>query len=75
MCLAVPARIVTKDELRAKVNMMGNERVVGLELVPEAEIGDYVLVHAGFAISVVDGETARETEELLLEAAGIYEEE
>jgi len=74
MCLAIPARIITRDEIRAKVDMMGNEREVGIVLVPEAEIGDYVLVHAGYAISVIDSETARETEELLLEVAEVYEE-
>jgi len=69
MCLAIPARIVTIDYLRAKVDMMGNERMVGIELVPEACIGDYVLIHAGYAIEVIDSEIARETEELLLEVA------
>ena len=79
MCLAIPAKIVTKDDMRAKVDMMGNERVVGVELVPEAQVGDYVLVHAGYAISVIDSETAKETEELLeeflLEVGEVYEEE
>ena len=75
MCLAIPARIVTMDQMKAKVDMMGNERVVGIELVPEVQVGDYVLVHAGFAISIIDSETARETEELLLEVAEAYEEE
>lgn len=75
MCLAIPAKVITMNEFTAKVDMMGNERVVGIELVPEVRVGDFVLVHAGFAINVIDDETARETEELLLEVAEAYEEE
>lgn len=74
MCLAIPAKIVTKDGSIAKVDMMGNERVVSIDLVPEVKIGEYVLVHAGFAISIIDDESAKETEELLLEVADAYEE-
>lgn len=74
MCLAIPAKIVTLEGLIAKVDMMGNERQVSIDLVPEVRIGEYVLVHAGFAISIVDDVSARETEELLLEVAKVYEE-
>jgi len=69
MCLAIPAKVVAIDGLLATVDMMGNERVVGIDLLPEVAIGDYVLVHAGFAIEVVAEEVAKETEELLLEGA------
>lgn len=74
MCLAIPAKIVTINDSIAKVDMMGNERIVSIDLVPEVGIGEYVLVHAGFAISIIDDESARETEELLLEVAEAYEE-
>ncbi|KUO74064.1 MAG: hydrogenase assembly protein HypC [Desulfosporosinus sp. BRH_c37] len=74
MCLAIPARIVTIEGSIAQVDMMGNERLVSIDLVPEVGIGEYVLVHAGFAISIIDDESARETEELLLEVANAYEE-
>lgn len=74
MCLAIPAKVVTMDGLIAKVDMMGNERVVCIDLVPEVRIGEYVLVHAGFAIGIIDDESAHETEELLLEVANAYEE-
>ena len=74
MCLAIPAKIVTMEGSKAKVDMMGNNRVVSIDLVPEAKIGEYVLVHAGFAIGVIDDESAKETEELLLEVAKAYEE-
>lgn len=75
MCLAIPAKVVTMDGSIAKVDMMGNERVVSIDLVPEVKIGEYVLVHAGFAIGIIDDESAKETEELLLEVANAYEEE
>jgi len=75
MCLAIPAKIVTIDGSIAKVDMMGNERAVSIDLVPEAKIGEYVLVHAGFAIGIIDDESAKETEELLLEVAKAYEEQ
>ncbi|MCO5387078.1 HypC/HybG/HupF family hydrogenase formation chaperone [Desulfosporosinus sp.] len=73
MCLAIPAKIVTIDGTIAKVDMMGNERIVSIDLVPEVGLGEYVLVHAGFAISIIDDESAKETEELLLEVAEAYE--
>lgn len=73
MCLAIPAKVVTIDESIAKVDMMGNERIVSILLVPEVQIGEYVLVHAGFAISIIDNVSAKETEELLLEVAKAYE--
>ncbi|TGE34146.1 HypC/HybG/HupF family hydrogenase formation chaperone [Desulfosporosinus sp. Sb-LF] len=74
MCLAIPAKVVTMDGWTSKVDMMGNERVVSINLVPEVKIGEYVLVHAGFAISIIDDESAKETEELLLEVAHAYDE-
>jgi hydrogenase expression/formation protein HypC len=67
MCLAIPARVILIEEMMAKVDMMGNERTVGTHLVPEVKVGDYVLVHAGFAIEIVDEEIAKETEDLLIE--------
>jgi hydrogenase expression/formation protein HypC len=64
MCLAVPARIVELEEDRAVVDAMGNRWKAKTTLLPEAKIGDLVLVHAGFAISLVDEEEARKTWEL-----------
>ena len=65
MCLAIPAQVASiQDNRMASVDIMGVNRVVSLDLVPEAEVGDYVLVHAGFAIQVVDEEFANETLEL-----------
>ena len=66
MCLAIPARIVTlgADGL-GTVDIMGVTREVSFDLTPEAQEGDYVLVHAGFAIEVVDEDFARETLQLI----------
>ena len=65
MCLAVPGKILTIDDAaglrQARVQFGGITRVASLELVPEAAIGDYVLVHVGFAISRIDEEEARQT--------------
>jgi hydrogenase expression/formation protein HypC len=73
MCLAIPAKIVSLDGTIAKVDMMGNERLISVDLVPEVGIGEYVLIHAGFAIGIIDDQSAKETEELLLEVADAYE--
>lgn len=66
MCLAVPMKIM---ELReggmAHVSAMGAERDIALDLTPQAQVGDYVLVHAGFAIEVVDEHYAQETLDLI----------
>ncbi len=68
MCLAIPAKIVSIGENNmAEVDIMGVSRHVSLDLVPEAKSEDYVLVHAGFAIQVVDEEYATETLEMLQE--------
>jgi hydrogenase expression/formation protein HypC len=68
MCLAIPATVSLIGENRmAQVDMRGVTRTVSLDLVPEAEVGSWVLVHAGFAIQVVDEQYANETWDLLLE--------
>ena len=67
MCLAIPARIVELDGDRAVVDAMGNRWRAKTTLLPDAGIGDLVLVHAGFAISLVDEEEAKETWRLLAE--------
>lgn len=74
MCLAIPAKVVSIDGMIAKVDMMGNERIVGTHLVPEVVVGEYVLVHAGFAIEIIEEQIAKETEEILLEEANAREE-
>jgi hydrogenase expression/formation protein HypC len=64
MCLAVPGQVlnIQDDTLRtATVSFGGATKSVSLALVPEAEVGDYVIVHVGFAISKLDEEAARRT--------------
>jgi hydrogenase expression/formation protein HypC len=67
MCLAVPAKIIDRQDMMATVEVSGVIRKVSMMLLPDAKVGDYVLVHAGFAIQTVDEEEARRTLELLEE--------
>ena len=68
MCLAIPAKIIEKqDEGIATVDILGTTRDISIDLTPGAELGDYVLVHAGFAIEVVDEQFANETIDLIRE--------
>jgi hydrogenase expression/formation protein HypC len=60
MCLAIPSRIVSTDGFTAVVDVCGARREANLMLLPE-EPGDFVLVHAGFAMQKVDRETAEES--------------
>ncbi len=70
MCLAVPAKVVDVHDAMGKVNISGVERDISLMLLPETQIGDYVLVHAGFAIQKVTEEEVAETNALLAEMNG-----
>ena len=67
MCLAIPARIIELDGDKAVVDAMGNRFKARTTLLPEAKLGDLVLVHAGFAISLVDEEEAKMTWQLISE--------
>ena len=67
MCLAIPARIVELEGDVAVVDAMGNRYKTKTTLLPEAKIGDLVLVHASFAISLVDEEEAKKTWQLIAE--------
>lgn len=66
MCLAIPARVLEITGKEAKVDFGGVQRNVRIDLV-KARTGDYVLVHAGYAIEVMDEKEARETLKLLEE--------
>jgi hydrogenase expression/formation protein HypC len=78
MCLAIPGKILHAEERNgsrvARVQFGGIIRETYLDFVPEAQPGDYVMVHVGFAISRVDAAEAQETYRLL-EAMGLLEEE
>jgi hydrogenase expression/formation protein HypC len=67
MCLAIPARIVKLEEDRAVVDAMGNQFNARTTLLPNAKLGDLVLIHAGFAISTIDEDEARKTWQLIEE--------
>lgn len=67
MCLAIPARIVELEGDNAVVDAMGNRYRAKTTLVSEAKLGDLVLVHAGFAISLIEEEEAKKTWQLIKE--------
>jgi hydrogenase expression/formation protein HypC len=67
MCLGVPGKIIKidKESQMAEVDFGGSTRIAGLHVVPEAKVGDYVIIHAGFAIRILNEEEAMETLKLL----------
>ena len=67
MCLALPMRITAIDGDSATIAAEGLRQRASIVLVPQASVGDYVLVHAGYAISVMDEDDAQETLALLAE--------
>jgi hydrogenase expression/formation protein HypC len=72
MCLAIPAQIRSIDGFEAEVDIGGVGRTISVMLTPDAKVGDYVYVHTGFAISVVDEAEALESLRLLQELAETY---
>ena len=78
MCLAIPGQILEAREIDGsrvgRVQFGGVTREAYLDYVPEAQVGDFVIVHVGFAISRVDAEEARRTYELLEQMGAIAEE-
>jgi hydrogenase expression/formation protein HypC len=78
MCLGIPGEILSIEDgaqglRQARVQFGGVVREANLNLVPEAQVGEYVIVHAGFAISVIDAEEAQSVFQLLqeMEEAGL----
>ncbi len=69
MCLAIPARVTEIDGDMATIEVGGVTRSTSLVLVTDVVVGDYVIVHAGFAIHKVDAEVAQESLELLRQLA------
>ena len=65
MCLAIPVRITKLAGTAAEVDMGGVKRDADMRFVDNVKVGDYVLIHAGFAIEKIDEKQARETLELL----------
>ena len=75
MCLAIPALIKSIEDKEAEAEIGGTTRRISLWLTPEAKVGDYVLLHTGYAINILDQEEAEETLRLLEEIAELAEEE
>lgn len=74
MCLAIPAQIVRmKEDNIAEVSVLGVARDVSIDLTPDAKVGDYVLIHAGFAIEIVDPDYAEETLDLVRQMPELLE--
>jgi len=67
MCLAIPAQVKSIDGYEAEVDIDGVIRQASIQLTPDAKVGDYVLLHTGYAINIIDEDDARETLELLKE--------
>ena len=63
MCVGVPAKVIEKQEYSAVVDVMGSQTTVGIIFIPEVQVGDYVIVHAGQAMSIVDEQFAKESVE------------
>lgn len=78
MCLAIPGRVISVEQgngLRtARIQFGGIVRQASLDFVPEAQVGDYVMVHVGYAISRVDAAEAERTYQLLEEMGALEEE-
>jgi hydrogenase expression/formation protein HypC len=73
MCLAIPSKIIYLDNDMATIDVDGVQRQASLLLLEDAAVGDYVIVHAGFAIHKIDEATALETVQFLKEAAALVE--
>ncbi len=71
MCLAIPAKVKSIDGFMADVDFGGVSRHISLRLTPEAKVGDYVIVHTGYAIDTLDEKEALETLRLLEELSAI----
>ena len=75
MCLAIPVLIKSINGIEAEVEIGGITRKTSLMLTPEAKVGDYVLLHAGFAINIVDQAEAEETLAIFAEMSELMESE
>ena len=73
MCLAIPAKIVNIEDNMGTVDMAGIQKKVSLILLEDAQVGDYVIVHAGFGIHKIDEEAAMESLRILREAAHLLD--
>lgn len=65
MCIGIPVKLVERGEYSGTGEIEGVQRRISLALVPEAKVGDYILVHAGCGMQVIDEQAAAETLDLL----------
>ena len=65
MCLALPGKLISKEGAQGQMELGGNRFKVWLTLLPEAEVGNWILVHAGYGLTIVDEDHAREVWELV----------
>jgi len=75
MCLAVPALIKRIEDTEAEIEIGGITRRISLMLTPEAKVGDYAIVHTGYAINIMNEEEGQKTLQILREIAEVSEEE
>ena len=75
MCLAIPAKIIEIDDNLGTIDMEGTKREVSLLLLEDPKIGEYVIVHAGFAIHKIDETAAMESLKVLREMAAVVDED
>lgn len=73
MCLAIPSKIVEINDKMAVIDVDGVQRECSLLMLEDPKIGEYVIVHAGFAIHKIDEQSAMESLQILKEAAGLLE--
>mgnify|MGYP000045956366 FL=1 len=74
MCLAIPSKITEINDNMGVIDVVGVQREVSLLLVENPQVGDWVIVHAGFAIQIIDEATAQESLRYLREAAQLLAE-
>jgi hydrogenase expression/formation protein HypC len=73
MCLAIPAKVMNVEDGMGTVDMAGVQKKVSLILLEDAQVGDYIIVHAGFGIHKIDEEVAMESLRILREAAHLLD--
>lgn len=71
MCIAIPARVISIEGQEGDADIAGVQRRVSFVLTPDVKVGDYVLIHTGYAINVIDEEAAQETLKLLEEMGAL----
>ena len=74
MCLAIPALLVEKrDHDQALIELGGIRKPISIALVPDAKVGDYVIVHVGYAIGVLDPDEAQKTLAMFAQMQAVHE--